>query len=200
MIQLNRVWRWPHKLVWVEARMDHPSEVGRLPQLSWVSQHRRSWEYAATRQWQWSPGPLRRLPGTIGITPYPRPTTRLWLAAQDTLPSTVLKEEDGDTDSSDPTWHFLRTYQDGDSVFIIFLFICQGSQPASTKDPYSRCHDVIKKHFYIWQYRSAMNSWELPYYYHTFLVVQHRKLTQFIFGILRNKLLTYGIILPREMG
>ena len=77
----------------------------------------------------------------------------------------------------------------------------QGSQPGSIKNPYSRCHDVIKKKFYIWQYRSAMNSSELPYYYHTFLVFQYKKTDfQFILGKLGNKLLTNGIILPREMG
>ena len=59
--------------------------------------------------------------------------------------------------------------------------LIQGSQPGSIKNPYSRCHDVIKKNFYIWQYRSAMNSSELPYYYHTFLVFQHKKLTFSLF-------------------
>ena len=49
------------------------------------------------------------------------------------------------------------------------------------KNPYSRCHDVMKKKFYIWQYRSAMNSSELPYYYHIFLVFQHKKLTFSLF-------------------
>ena len=57
----------------------------------------------------------------------------------------------------------------------------QGSQPGSMKNPDSRRHDVIKKHFYVLQYRSAMNSWELPYYYHTFLVFQHKKLTFSLF-------------------
>ena len=57
-----------------------------------------------------------------------------------------------------------------------------------------------QKNFYIWQYRSAMNSWELPYYDHTFLVSQRKKTDfQFILGMLGNKLLTYGIILPREL-
>ena len=57
----------------------------------------------------------------------------------------------------------------------------QDSQPGSTKNPYSRCHDAIKKNFCIWKYRSAMNSSELPYYYHIFLVFKHKKLTFSLF-------------------
>ena len=57
----------------------------------------------------------------------------------------------------------------------------QGSQPASTKNPNSRYQEAIKKKIYIWQYRSAMNSSELSYYYHVFLVFQHKKLTLSLF-------------------
>ena len=31
--------------------------------------------------------------------------------------------------------------------------------------------------FGIWQYHSTMNSFELPYPYHIFIVFQHKKLT-----------------------
>ena len=42
----------------------------------------------------------------------------------------------------------------------------------------SRCHE---EKFYIWKYHSAMNSSELPYYYHIFLVFRHKKLTFSLF-------------------
>ena len=64
----------------------------------------------------------------------------------------------------------------------LFVHLCQGSQPGSIKNPYSWCHDVIKKKFYTWQYRSAMNSWELPYYYHTFLFFSIKNWLSVYFG------------------
>ena len=51
--------------------------------------------------------------------------------------------------------------------------------------------------FDIWPYHSTVNSFELPCPYRIFIVFQHKKTSfWFTFGILGNKLLTYGIILP----
>ena len=54
----------------------------------------------------------------------------------------------------------------------------QGSQPGSTRNPYSTYLEAIKKNVAMWRYHSATNSSEWPYYYyyyHIFLVSQHKK-------------------------
>ena len=53
----------------------------------------------------------------------------------------------------------------------------QGSQSGWTKNPYRRCEEAIMEEFGIWPYHSTMNSFELSYPYHIFIVFQHKKLT-----------------------
>ena len=80
----------------------------------------------------------------------------------------------------------------------------QGSQPGSTRNPYSTYLEAIKKNVAMWRYHSATNSSEWPYYYyyyHIFLVSQHKKLTFSLFlRTLGNKMSIYDIISPRAIG
>ena len=63
----------------------------------------------------------------------------------------------------------------------------QGSQPGSTKILTAGVRWPSRNCFTFWQYRSAMNSSELPYYDHIFLVFQHKKLTfNLIWGYLET--------------
>ena len=94
----------------------------------------------------------------------------LWAADADPSGPTSYNSSSGEHDSvALQAAQSSYTIEDG-STYSAVEFVFQGSQPEWTKNPYSRCEEAIMEKFDIWSYHSTMNSSELPYPYHIFIV------------------------------